>query len=343
MSVPCAVLGATGAVGQRFIERLAGHPDFDLACLVASGRSAGKTYAEAADWILDTSMPAKAAGMTVTDLDGLRKSGARLGFSALPSAQAGETERKLCREGLHVFTNASPHRMDPDVPLLIPEVNPGHLELAQRQESPGRLVANGNCSGIILTLALAPLHRAFGIDAVEVTTLQGLSGAGYPGVSGLDIVDNVLPLIDGEEDKLETEPQKTLGEAGAPARFSVHATCTRVPVREGHLESVHVRLDRAAGADDVRAVFSDFRGPPEVQGLHSAPGRPIFVHDEPDRPQPRRDRDAADGMAVHVGRIRVSEDGRDVRFVALGHNTVRGAAGQSVLNAEHGYAQGLFT
>ncbi len=333
-----AVLGATGAVGQRFIERLEGHPDFELASLVGSDRSAGKTYGEASSWILDSSMPPAIADRPVEDIATMRARGdIDIAFSALPSAEAGETERMLCRDGLHVFTNASAHRMDPDVPLLIPEVNPHHIALLDTQQHPGKLVANGNCSGIILTLALAPLHRAFGLDTVHVTTMQGLSGAGYPGVSGLDIVDNVVPYIGGEEDKLETEPQKTLGEKG-PADFRVHATCTRVPVREGHFEAVHARLRKPADAVAIREAFSSFCGPAEVQGLHSAPANPIVVHDAPDRPQPRRDRDQAGGMAVNVGRIQVRGD--TVRFVALGHNTVRGAAGQSVLNAEYALAVG---
>ncbi len=337
--IGCAVLGATGAVGQRFIERLAGHPDFELRSLVASDRSAGRPYIDAANWILDGSVPDHVAPLRVDDLDSMRdRDDVQVCFSALPGGQAGEVERMLAQEGYRVFTNASTHRMDPDVPLLIPEVNPDHIGLLDRQPGPGALVANGNCSAIVLTMALAPLHRAFGIDTVHVTTMQGLSGAGYPGVSGLDIVDNVMPHIPGEEDKLETEPQKTLGTIDRAARFDVHATCTRVPVREGHFESVHVRLGERADALAIREAFSTFRGPSEVARLPSAPERPIVVHDAPDRPQPRRDRDAGAGMSVNVGRIQVRGD--TVRFVVLGHNTVRGAAGQSVLNAEYAHAVG---
>lgn len=338
--IPCAVLGATGAVGQRFIEALHGHPDFELASLVASDRTAGKRYGDAANWILDDAMPASVQDVRVEDMAALRaRDDVRLVFSALPSAQAGEVERLLAAKGKRVFTNASTHRMDPDVPLLIPEVNPDHLALAEAQAGDGMLVANGNCSGIILTLALAPLHRAFGLDTVHVTTMQGLSGAGYPGVSALDVVDNVLPYIGGEEEKLEIEPQKTLGTLDHAADFEVHATCTRVPVREGHFEAVHAKLRSTADAAAVRAAFESFRGPDEVAALPSAPARPIIVHDAPDRPQPRRDRDAGAGMAVNVGRIQVRGD--TVRFVVLGHNTVRGAAGQSVLNAEYAATKGL--
>ncbi|MGB0652624.1 MAG: aspartate-semialdehyde dehydrogenase [Thermoplasmatota archaeon] len=340
--IPVAILGATGAVGQRFLERLAHHPVFEPTVLAASDRSAGKTYAEATTWVLDSPLPAAAAKRTVVGLGGVAASEARVCFSALPSDQAREWERPLAAAGKAVFTNASPYRMAPDVPLLIPEVNPDHLALVERQDTPdgGFLVANGNCSGIILTLALAPLHRAFGISDVHVTTLQGLSGAGYPGVSAMDVVDNVVPYIGGEEDKLETEPQRTLGGLDEAAEFTVHPTCTRVPVREGHLESVHLTLGRAASLDEVRAALADFRGPPEVAGLPSAPEQPIQVLDADDRPQPRRDRDLAGGMAVSIGRLRLTGDGRSLRMVILGHNTVRGAAGQSVLNAEYAHAMG---
>ncbi len=328
--IGCAVLGATGAVGQRFVDRLRDHPRFELRSVVASDRSAGKDYRDATNWILDTPMPD--VDLSVEDLASMRRrDDIQVCFSALPSSQAGEVERMLCKDGFHVYTNASTHRMDPDVPLLIPEVNPDHLGLIDHQPGPGHLIANGNCSAIVLTMALAPIYRTFGFRDVHVTTMQGLSGAGYPGVSALDVVDNVLPYIGGEEDKLETEPQKTLG-GDSHADFRVHATCTRVPVRDGHFESVHVRLERDADLAEIRAAFADFRGPDVVQNLHSAPAAPIIVHDAPDRPQPRRDRDAAGGMAVNVGRLRLT--GRDLRFVVLGHNTVRGAAGQSVLNAE---------
>lgn len=337
--IGCAVVAATGAVGQRFIERLADHPTFRIEALCASERSQGKRYVDATDWLLDGDVPDAVAGIEVTDQRSLDPDVTPIVFSALPTAQAGPMEADLAQRGFTVFTNASPHRMDPDVPLLIPEVNPGHLALLDEQVGPGAIIANGNCSGIILTLALAPLHRAFGIKDVDVTTLQGLSGAGYPGVPSLDVIDNVVPFIGGEEDKLETEPQKTLGEPGKAAAFTVRPTCTRVPVREGHLESVHVRLGREVSEDEVRAAFADFCGPDDVAGLPSAPGRPIHVMDAPDRPQPRRDRDLEHGMAVSVGRIRV--DGDHVRFIVLGHNTVRGAAGQSVLNAEYVVARGL--
>lgn len=332
MKVGCAILGATGAVGQRFIQRLENHPFFEIRALVASSKSAGKPYSVAAHWILDTEMPASIAGMRVATMDALTgHDDVAICFSALPAKLAQKHERALCSLGYHVFTNASTHRMDADVPLLIPEVNPDHLSLLATQTAPGKLIANGNCSGIVLALALAPLHAQFGIDDVSVTTLQGLSGAGYPGVSALDVIDNIMPNIGGEEEKLEAEPQKTLG-GKQPAQFDIRATCTRVPVREGHFESVDLLLSKDATHAQVAAAFTSFAGSTQLAAMPSAPRTPIVVTEDVDRPQPRRDRDAGNGMAITVGRIRVK--GRRVRFVVLGHNTVRGAAGQSVLNAE---------
>lgn len=333
--VPCAVLGATGMVGQRFVERLQGHPRFALEAVYGGPRSAGRDYGDAVDWIMDDPLGDDAAALPVRALDAGVDPDQPLLFSALPGGIAGPVETRLADAGHFVFTNARDHRMDPDVPLLIPEVNPDDLRLAADQDRPGALVANGNCSGIILTLALAPLHRALGLEEVHVTTLQAVSGAGHPNRSGLDVAGNVVPYITGEEDKLQNEPGKTLH-----ADIPIHATATRVPVRDGHLESVHARLTDAADPEQVRACFAEFQGPAEVQALPSAPARPVHVVPEDDGPQPRRDLDRERGMAVSVGRIRV--DGDRVRFLALGHNTVRGAAGQSLLNAEHAHARGLF-
>lgn len=340
--VGAAVLGATGTVGQRFLERLWEHPTFEVRSLVGSDRGAGRPYRERSHWLMDAAMPDDLADRPVEDLATLRgRDDIDVVFSALPSSVAGPVETALADAGRHVFTNASDHRMDPYVPLLIPEVNPDHLALVERQDRPGSIVANGNCSAIVLSLALAPLHRAFGLQAVHVTTLQGLSGAGYPGVPALDVIDNVLPLIPGEEDKLETEPQKTLGTLDAPASFSTTATATRVPVREGHLEAVHARFEAPVTVADAEAAWRDFRGPDAVQALPSSPAAPIHVTDRPDGPQPRRDRDQEDGMAITVGRARNDPSGKWLQFIALGHNTVRGAAGQSILNAEYAHAEGL--
>ncbi len=336
--IGCAVLGATGTVGQRFVQLLDGHPRLELRAVAASARNQGRPYGEATPWRLDGEMPTHAAGLVLESVEDIaNRNDIRVVFSALPGNEAGPIERAMADTGKAVFTNAKDLRMAPDVPLLIPEVNPEHLELVEGRR--GFVVANGNCSGIVLTLALAPLHRAFGLEEVHVTTFQGLSGAGHPGVPSLDILDNVIPYIGGEEDKLETEPQRTLGTSGTPAAFRVHATCARVPVREGHLESVHARLTRAASIQEITAAFEEFRGPPEVAGLPMAPAQPIHVDPRADRPQPRLDRDRENGMSVTVGRIRPS--GEWVRFWVLGHNTLRGAAGQSVLNAEYADAVGL--
>jgi aspartate-semialdehyde dehydrogenase len=343
---PVAVLGATGAVGQRFVSLLADHPWFEVAALVASDRSVGKPYADAAPWIPDGAIPAACASMKVEGVPSLTSpEKTPIVFSGLPGGAAGPVESDLARRGFKVFTNARDHRMDADVPLLIPEVNADHLDLVKRQQGPGWIVANGNCTAIILTLPLAALHRAIGVEELHVTSMQALSGAGAAAVAALDVTDNILPHIAGEEEKLSTEPTKTLGrlegDGVVPEPIPIHATCTRVGVREGHFESVHLRLKRPATLDEVRQRVAEFRGPPGVQGLPSAPKMPIHVLDAPDRPQPRRDREAERGMAVSVGRLRLDPDGRGLRFVVLGSNTVRGAAGQSILNAEYARAQGF--
>lgn len=346
--VGCAILGATGAVGQRFVERLHSHPWFELRALVGQD-SAGKPYAEGVrHWLPEAPLPPEVARMPVVTLAGLEaRDDVSVVFSALPSGTAGAIESRLAGLGFQVFSNARDHRMDADVPLLVPEVNPDHLAQVRHQKGPGFVVANGNCSSIILELPLAALHRAFGVASCDVVTMQGLSGAGHPGVPSLDILDNVVPLIGGEEDKVEAEPQKTLGRLdGArvvPAGIPIHATCTRVPVREGHTEAVHLRLARKATLADVERALAGFRGPPQVASCPTAPRQPIHLATAADRPQPRRDRDAEGGMAVTVGRLRLDADGHGLRFVVLGHNTVRGAAGQSVLNAEFALAQGVLS
>lgn len=305
--------------------------------------SAGKPYGVAAQpWLPEGPVPASLASTVILTLDQmLARDDIAVVFSALPSGVAGPIESRLADLGYQVFSNARDHRMDADVPLLVPEINPDHLALVQRQRGPGFIVANGNCTSIVLQLPLAALHRAFGVTRCDVVSLQGLSGAGHPGVSALDIVDNVIPHIGGEEDKLETEPLKTLGDLRGgkveAAGIAIHATCTRVPVREGHTEAVHLRLATPATLDEVRTALASFAGPSDLAACPSAPRRPIHLAEGADRPQPRRDRDAEGGMAVTVGRLRLRPDGRDLRFVVLGHNTVRGAAGQSILNAEYAF------
>lgn len=343
--IDVAVLGATGTVGQRFVERLAGHPWFRLAAVSAGQDKIGQRYRDT-PWHLDSPLPEEAADLPLETLEQIAsRRDVKVVFSALPTGTAGPVESRLAASGIKVFTNAADHRMDPAVPLLVPEINPDHIDLVRRQGTKGWIVANGNCTAIVLELALAPLQRSFGLDEVHVTSLQGLSGAGYPGVPSLDVVDNVLPFIRGEEEKLATEPCKTLGSLGpsgvVPLALPIHATCTRVPVREGHTESIHARLTKPTTAAQAVEALDGFCGPAEVQALPSAPKRPVHVMEATDRPQPRRDRDLERGMAVAVGRIRLGADGRQLRLIAMGSNTVRGAAGQSLLNAEHARQRGL--
>jgi aspartate-semialdehyde dehydrogenase len=344
--IPVAVLGATGSVGQRFIQLLANHPWFEVAELVASDRSTGKPYAEATDWRLDADMPEAARGMVVRDYSDQLTS--PVAFSALPGEVAGEIEQRLAKAGHAVLSNSSTHRMEPDVPLMIAEVNPEATaaiatQKAQRGWS-GYIVTNGNCSAIHLVLTLKPLHDAFGLDAVMVTTMQAVSGAGYPGVPSLDMIDNVVPFISTEEEKMAEEARKFLGRwtdgAFEQADFVVSASCNRVAVRDGHTEAVSVRFRRAAGPDDVRDAFEHFRGRPQELNLPSAPARPIVVRSERNRPQPILDRDCEKGMASVVGRIRECPI-LGVKYTLLGHNTVRGAAGASILNAELLREEGL--
>jgi len=341
------VLGATGAVGQRFVELLADHPWFKLTALTASDSSAGRPYSDACRWLLSSDMPSNVADMVVNETSPTID--CDLVFSALPGSLAGPVEEDFASAGYGVFSNASAHRQDCDVPLLIPEVNPDHVSLIATQRSRrgwqrGFIVTNPNCSAVMLTMALAPLHSEFGLRSVLVSTMQGLSGAGYPGVPSLDALDNVIPFIGGEEDKLSLEPRKMLGEIRGEsidfASFAISAHCSRVPAREGHLEMVSVALENPAEPADFLKAWHAWNPLPQQLDLPTAPQPPLIVRTEPDRPQTRLDRDAGRGMAVSVGRVRTC-DVLDIKFVALGHNTVRGAAGASVLNAELMVARGL--
>lgn len=344
-TIPVAVLGATGAVGQRFVQLLEGHPLFRVVALTGSERSAGKKYREVCRWVLDTPMPAAVADLTVLDADA--DVPAQLVFSALPSTVAGPIEQRLAAAGHIVCSNASNHRMEPDVPLVIPEVNPDHLALItvqrRRRGWSGAIVTNPNCTSTPATMVLKPLLDTFGVRRMLLVSMQALSGAGYPGVPSYDIVDNVIPFIGGEEPKLEVEPQKMLGqlrdETIVPASFTTSAHCNRVPVLEGHLVCLSIELERKASSDEIATVLSNFRGLPQELRLPTAPEPPIIVRNEPDRPQPRRDRDAGRGMATVVGRIRPCSL-FDIKLIALSHNTIRGAAGASILNAELMHAQG---
>jgi aspartate-semialdehyde dehydrogenase len=344
--IPVGILGATGAVGQRFIQLLANHPWFEVAEVAASDRSAGKRYQQACTWRFPTPLPGSVADLDISTCTGPFRS--KLLFSGLDSSVAGEVEALLAGRGHAVVSNARNHRMDPDVPLLIPEINPHHLgavAIQQQRTGGGYIVTNPNCSVVGLAMALAPLHRAFGLEEVAVVTLQALSGAGYPGVASLDVADNVIPYIGGgEEEKIESEPLRILGDfrggAFVPASFGLSASVHRVAVSDGHSMAVFVRLKRKASAAEAARVLSEFRGEPQERRLPSAPERPIHLLDGVDRPQPRLDRDREAGMAVSVGRLR--EDKLfDFKLEALVHNTIRGAAGAAVLNAELLQARGL--
>lgn len=343
-----AVLGATGAVGQAFIRRLAAHPWFELTDLAASERSAGRPYAEAARWIGSDAIPVGVADRTVVACspDAVE---ADVVFSALDSSVAGDVEAAFARAGKIVLSNARNYRMDPDVPLVIPEVNPDHLQLVAAQRANrgwrGAIVTNANCSTIAYVLALAPLHARFRVERLFIATMQAVSGAGYPGVPSLDILGNVIPYISGEEDKLETESLKMLGRFDGgrivPAGIRVSAHTNRVPVEHGHTICMSIGFAEPGVTPElVRETLLEWAGAPAARGLPTAPARPVEVADEPDRPQPRRDADRGDGMAVTVGRIR-PDPMLDIRLVALGHNIVRGAAGASVLNAELMEREGL--
>lgn len=347
--IDVAVLGATGAVGQRYIELLDGHPYFELAEVVGSERSAGKRYGDVADWRISAGPPNAAAGMTVKHPE--EPVNSPIVFTSLPGGIAKEVENKLASEGHYVFSNARDNRMEPDVPLLIPEVNAEHaraIEVQRRNRgwSQGFVVTNPNCSTIHLVLALKPIYDAFGIEQCLVTTMQGLSGAGYPGVPSLDIVDNVVPYIGGEEEKMQIESKKLLGSWDGRdfqyADMRVSANCNRVPVRHGHTEAVNLKLGRSASPEEVVEVLRAFRARPQELALPSAPPEPVIVRDQPDRPQPILDRDVANGMASIVGRVRECPL-FDIKFVVLGHNTIRGAAGASILNAELLLAEGYIS
>ncbi|MEP6743349.1 MAG: aspartate-semialdehyde dehydrogenase [bacterium] len=340
------ILGATGMVGQRFVELLENHPQFQITALAASDRSQGKTFAEACTWRLAGEMPQSVKSLLVQapepplDCD--------LVFSSLPGDIARETEGAFAKAGYPVISNSSAFRMDHDVPLLVPEVNPEHLALLEAQQKSddrqhGFIVTNPNCSTIMLALALAPLHEKFGVESVVATTMQALSGAGYPGVASLAISDNVLPFIDSEEEKIEEETLKILGtlngETINEAPMKVSAQCHRVNVSDGHLAAVRVKLKNRVKIDDVKQAFSSFNALPQQLKLHSAPQKVIIVREENDRPQPRLDRDAGNGMSITIGRVQ-PDNVLDYRFVVLSHNTIRGAAGAAILNAELMLAMG---
>lgn len=354
--IPVAVLGATGSVGQRFVQLLENHPWFRLHEVVASERSTGRPYGEAADWKLETPLPDSAAALDVKPLDAELES--TLVFSSLDSSVAGEAEELHASRGAAVVSNSRNHRMGADVPLLIPEINCEHLEALEKQRrrrgGKGYIVTNPNCSTVGLTMAIAPIERVHGIESLHAFTMQAISGAGYAGVSSWTILDNIVPYISGEEEKVEIEPRKILGRwdgeefQDAPMRIS--AQTNRVPVIDGHTVCVSLRFRNSEQLrssfsierliEDVKVAMKEFRGEPQRLALPSAPEQPIRVLEEPDRPQPRLDRDRERGMSVSVGRIRECPV-LDLRLVSLVHNTIRGAAGAALLNGELLKARGL--
>ncbi|HZI29784.1 MAG TPA: aspartate-semialdehyde dehydrogenase [Gemmatimonadaceae bacterium] len=343
---PVAILGATGAVGQTFIRQLAGHPWFQIAELAASDRSAGRPYADACRW-LEGTLPDELATRVVVRCDPAEVK-SPLVFSALDSGVAGEVEQAFARAGRLVLSNAKNHRMDSDVPLMIPEVNASHLALLEPQRRnrgwSGGIVTNANCAATVAAMAMAPLHEAFGISRAMVFTMQAVSGAGYPGVASLDILGNVIPFIGEEEPKVERELGKMLGSlsngaiTNAPLTVSAHTN--RVPTEHGHLVCLSLGFERRVSPDEAMEAMCTWRGDDAARGLPSAPDLPLVVTREPDRPQTRRDVLAGRGMTVTAGRIR-PDPLFDIKLVALGHNTIRGAAGGSILNAELLVARGL--
>jgi aspartate-semialdehyde dehydrogenase len=337
--IPVSVLGATGTVGQKFIRLLAEHPWFEVAAVAASSASVGKAYGEIVRWRENVALPERIARLQVQPCEPPLPG--PIVFSALDADVAGPIEQAFARTGVFVVTNTRNHRMDDDVPLLIPEANADHLTLIDRQREargwPGAIIANPNCSTAALALALAPLHQAYQIERLFVSTMQAVSGAGYPGVASLDIVGNVIPHVGGEEEKIERETRKILGTLAdgkvEPAEFAVSAHTNRVAVIDGHLVTVSVGFRRRVTPEAAITTLQEFRSPPCVAELPSSPQPPIEVDSRLDRPQPRLDLDRGRGMAVTVGRVRPCAI-LDLRLVVLGHNTVRGAAGQAVQIAE---------
>jgi aspartate-semialdehyde dehydrogenase len=335
---PIGILGATGMVGQRYIQLLEDHPWFEVAWLAASDRSSGKTYGEAAKWRLDTPLPERIARMTVAEAD--PKDAPKIIFASVDAAIAREMEPRFAETGCAVLSNSSAFRMTPNVPLVIPEVNADHLHMIEeqpsRKQSGGYMVTNPNCSTIGLVMALKPIEERFGIEQIFVSTMQAVSGAGYPGVASMDILGNVVPFIGSEEEKMEAETLKLLGKLEGhgvtPLKARITAHCNRVAVEDGHTECVSIKLVRPATREQILAAWEEFR-PLAGQKLPTAPDQPVQFAPQNDRPQPRLDRNRDHGMAVTVGRLRPCGL-LDWKFVALSHNTVRGAAGATILNAE---------
>ena len=349
--IPVAVLGATGSVGQQFIHLLDEHPWFQVAALTGSERTAGGVYGDVCRWLLPEPMPEWARGLPVLPSEP-DKVNVTLAFSALPADQARQIEPLFTKYGCWVCSNASAFRQEPDVPILLPEVNPDHLALVDEQRRRrgwgGAIICNPNCTSAGLTVSLKPLQTAFGLRRVFVVSLQALSGAGYPGVPSLDIIDNVIPYIGGEEEKMEWEPRKMLGaiQAGDSGidlvEFGLSAQTNRVAVSDGHLACLSVELEHPAGMEEVAAAFSSYQAPPDARDLPFAPHPPILLRSEIDRPQPRLDRQTGGGMTTVVGRLR-PDPLFTLKYIVLSHNTVRGAAGGAIYNAELLVKKGYLT
>ncbi|MFH1328830.1 MAG: aspartate-semialdehyde dehydrogenase [Candidatus Bathyarchaeota archaeon] len=333
-----AVLGATGMVGQKFIQLLENHPWFKVEEVAASERSASKSYSKVANWVLSGKMPENVADLEVKPVKPKALDSVDLVFSALPAEVARKAEIEFAKSGFTVLSNASAYRMEPDVPVLNPEVNANHIALIdeqrRRRKWEGAIVTNPNCTVAILTLSLKPIFDEFGISNVIVTTMQALSGAGYPGVSSIDMLDNVIPFIPQEEEKVEEETLKILGPVGKKSSFQISTSCNRVAVMDGHLEAVFVGTKKKANSVGIISAMESFRGEVQKLRLPSAPVSPIVVRDEENRPQPRLDRMVGKGMSVVVGRIRKDNVLNGIKYMVLGHNTIRGAAGCSIMNAE---------
>jgi aspartate-semialdehyde dehydrogenase len=341
--IPVAVLGATGSVGQKFISLMAEHPWFEVKMVAASGKSSGKKYKEAVNWILNDPIPESIGELEVQNCKPDKNF--HIAFSGLDSSVAGEIEEDFANAGYTVVSNSKNHRMDKYVPLLVPEINPDHLKLIEKQHyKRGCIVTNPNCSAIGLVLALKPLVDRFGVESANVVTMQAVSGAGYPGVSSLDIIDNVIPFIGGsEEDKVETEPNKIFGSVSKDGvknlDIKISAQCNRVGVVDGHTECVQVKLKKKAGIDEILNAWNSFSGIPQKENLPSSPLKPIYYFHESNYPQPKIHRNIDKGMAVSIGRLR-EDKFFDYKFVILSHNTMRGAAGGALLCAELMKVQG---
>lgn len=349
--IKVGVLGATGSVGQRFVQLLEGHPWFEMYALGASSRSAGKRYADAVNWKQATPIPDGVEDIVVDECDPSsgRMAECAIVFSGLDANFAGEIEDAVAAADRAVFSNAKNHRMDSDVPILIPPVNASHLDIVSQQRQnrgykKGFIVTNANCSTTAMTIGLKPIFDAFGIETIQVSTMQAISGAGYPGLSSMDMLDNVVPYIGGEEEKMETESKKIFGTISGgkfvPAEMRVSAMCNRVHVLDGHTEAVSLKLASAATPEDVIAAIENFPSVTRELGMPSAPAHDVVYFRQSDRPQPRLDRMLGSGFTVSVGRVRPCNV-LDMRLVVLGHNTIVGAAGGSILNAEYATIRGL--